>query len=165
MKNSTLSLLFVLPLALFAHGDKEHTTDTKTLPIQNSALKSDVYKTINTQYLKVIKPIFQKKCFDCHGKIEKYPWYYAVPGVKQMINYDIREAKKHIDMSTNFPFISHESPLQDLQSLKKVAIENDMPPFRYLLGHWDAKLTESEKQLLIRWSDESIAKLKGVRHE
>ncbi len=167
MKTLTISLSLLLPFVLFAHGDKEHT-ETST-PIQetqtSSASKLSAYKSINTEYLKKIQPIFEKKCFDCHGKVKNFPWYYVVPGVKQMIDYDIKEAKKHIDMSGNFPFISHESPLQDLQSLKEVAIENDMPPFRYLLGHWDAKLTDEEKQLLLEWSDQSILKLKGVRHE
>ncbi len=160
-------IILYTPIILLAHGNKEHTKDTSSLEIKepNVEKKLDAYNSINSEYIKNIKPIFEKKCFDCHGKIKKYPWYYSIPGVKQMIDYDIREAKEHIDMSINFPFRSHESPLQDLESLKEVAIEGDMPPFRYLLGHWDTRLSEDEKQTLIRWSDNSIAKLKGVRHE
>ena len=31
-----------------------------------------------------------------------------------------------------------------------------MPPLRYILGHWDAKLSDDEKKRLVKWSSESI---------
>jgi len=80
-----------------------------------------------------------------------------------MIEYDMKEAKKHLDMEKDFPFISHESPLEDLKSLKEVALEGDMPPFRYILGHWDASLTKDEKEKLIKWTQESIDKLEAKK--
>lgn len=49
---------------------------------------------INQEYLKTVKPIFQKSCFDCHGNTTVYPWYYKVPGVKQLIDNDIDEVKQ-----------------------------------------------------------------------
>ncbi|HIM93564.1 MAG TPA: cytochrome C, partial [Campylobacterales bacterium] len=29
-----------------------------------------------------MKPIFENKCFDCHGTLGTYPWYYKIPGIK-----------------------------------------------------------------------------------
>ncbi len=69
------------------------------------------------------------------------------------------EAKKHLDMSKGFPFISHETPLKDLKSLREVIEENDMPPFQYVLGHWDSMLTKEEQKKLYQWVEESINKL------
>jgi hypothetical protein len=51
---------------------------------------------INQQYLNDIKPVFQKKCFDCHSSQTRMPWYSKVPGVQQLIAHDIEEAKEHI---------------------------------------------------------------------
>ncbi len=167
MKNSKLILktaiimLFIAPPLVLSHGDNEHEQKTnvkKELSKDNNLLKA--YKEINENYNKNIKPIFKKKCFDCHGLITQSPWYYKIPGVKQMIDYDIKEAKKHLDMSEDFPFISHETPLKDLESLKEVSMEDDMPPFRYIIGNWDARLDKKEKQAIIKWTEESILKLK-----
>ena len=149
-----LSIFSFFPLLLFGHGDDLHTQK------QNTVDKRDaVYESINADYLRDIRPIFEKKCFDCHSNKTKFPWYYKIPGIKHMIDYDIKKAKKHIDMSDDFPFISHDIPLMDLKSIKKVVSENDMPPFRYVLGHWDSRLNEDEKRVIINWSEKSILKL------
>jgi hypothetical protein len=166
-----LAKMLVIPLfssmLLLAHGDNKHTEAKKNISQENihTDKKLIIYKTINIEYIKDIKPIFKKKCFDCHGNATKFPWYYKIPGIKQMIDYDIKEAKKHIDMSKDFPFISHETPLKDLNSLEEAVLLDDMPPLRYILGHWDSRLSESEKESIIKWSKESILKLKGTRYE
>ncbi len=94
------------------------------------------YTQINKLYIKTVKPIFKKSCFDCHGNTTNYPWYYKVPGVKQLIDSDIKESKKHLDFSKDFPFISHETPLKDLDAIGKSVNNNSMPPFRYLSYAW-----------------------------
>ncbi|MCF6309218.1 MAG: heme-binding domain-containing protein [Sulfurimonas sp.] len=156
-----------VPIILLAHGTNTHLEIEKKVSKQDIFIveEQNIYKEINTQYMKNIKPIFEKKCFDCHGSVSNYPWYYNVPGVKQMMDYDIKEAKKHMDMSKDFPFISHETPLNDLTSLKDIAIKGSMPPLRYVLGHWNSSLAEDEKQVLKKWSEESISKLKRVNDE
>ena len=164
-KLSALSLLCVFltcSVELFAHEDhdadvvKKRTTVDKNLPI---------YELINSSYIADVKPIFEKKCFDCHSNATKFPWYYKIPGFKQMIDYDIKKAKKHIDMSKDFPFISHTTPLKDLESLREVVIENDMPPLRYIIAHWDARLSKSERETIVKWSEESISKLREIRYK
>ncbi len=82
-----------------------------------------------------------------------------------MIDYDIKKAKRHINMSKDFPFISHNTPLKDLESLREVVIENEMPPLRYVIAHWDARLSKSERETIIKWSEESISKLREFRYQ
>lgn len=159
---SLLSVLLAFSVELSAHEDnsadalKKETNVDKNLPI---------YELINSSYLADIKPILEKKCFDCHSNATKFPWYYKIPGFKQMIDYDIKKAKKHIDLSKDFPFISHNTPLKDLNSLREVIIENDMPPLRYIIAHWDARLTKNEREAIIKWSEESISKLREIRYQ
>ncbi|HQS67899.1 MAG TPA: heme-binding domain-containing protein [Sulfuricurvum sp.] len=167
LKNRTIALLSIglfFPAIVFGHGGDDHHDEMKSKEmVSNQTVHA--YETINSEYIKSIKPIIEKKCFDCHGNTTQYPWYYKVPGIKQMIDYDVKEAKKHLNMSKYFPFISHATPLKDLESIKKVTIEGDMPPFRYVLGHWDSRLSKSEKQTIVTWSKNSIATLKGVHNE
>ena len=168
----TLIIIFLefnllIGVSLSAHGDKKHTDEIKV--VQKELIKENkeklAYRDINKNYLQNIKPIFEKKCFDCHANTSTYPWYYKVPGVKQMMDYDMKEAKKHLDMSKDFPFLSHETPLEDLKSLREVGVEDTMPPLRYVLGHWDSTLTKEEKQSVIQWSEESISILRGEGYE
>jgi len=168
-KYIAIIVLALSPALLYAHGKVSHeneTTKTKQDSIQDSIqsspmMKTMIYSEINNTYITNVKPIFEKKCFDCHADMKNTPWYYKVPGVKQMIDKDIREAKEHIDMRKDFPFISHESPLDDLKSIKKIGIEGGMPPLRYILGHWDSKLTDIEKKKLVEWAGRSIELLEA----
>ncbi len=163
IKLHLVTITVFTPTWVFSHGGENHVKSiVKKEPqtkSQDIDTRKEAYQKINDAYLVDIKPIFEKKCFDCHGDLKKSPWYYKVPGIKQMIDYDMREAKEHIDMRKDFPFVSHESPLKDLKSIKEIGLEGGMPPLRYILGHWDARLSEAEKKSIVKWSSESIKRL------
>jgi len=136
-------------------------TQPKVVPIQKPKITQEsINKQINTEYITNIKPIFQTKCFACHATNSKtLPWYYGVPGVKQLMDYDMEEAKNHLNFDDDFPFISHASPLLDLKGLKKSVAERDMPPLRYRVIHWDSLLDANETKILNSWVDNSIEML------
>jgi len=168
-KYIAIVILALSPSLVLAHGEVSHTNEmskTKKVAVQSSdMMKTMIYPEINKTYITDIKPIFEKKCFDCHADMKNAPWYYKVPGVKQMMDKDIREAKEHIDMRKDFPFISHESPLEDLKSIKKIGMEGGMPPLRYILANWDSRLTDAEKKKLLEWATKSIELLKAETTE
>jgi len=182
MKNKfiiSIATVGIFVISAFSHGTEKHD-DKKKIPskkvevVKNDSTKyiltEDIskekaislekkYKDINKEYLKNVKPIFQAKCFNCHSNTVNYPFYYKIPGIQDMIDKDIKEAKKHIDFSDNFPFISHETPINDIKSLQKIAIEGGMPPFKYILGHWDSKLTKEDNKVLFKWTEKAIETL------
>lgn len=175
----SIAIMGIFSISAFSHGtekhvDKKDSPSEKTKIIENDSIKYVLtkeiskdkkinlekdYKKINEEYIKNIKPIFQAKCFNCHSSKPTYPFYYKIPGIQQMIDADIKEAKKHIDFSKNFPFISHETPINDIKSLEKIALEGGMPPFKYILGHWDSKLTVEDKKALLKWTEKAIETL------
>ena len=106
---------------------------------------------INEAYRKEVKPVFQKKCFDCHSSQTRYPWYQKIPGIKQMIQDDIAEAKMHLNMDPDFPFQSHASPLEDLDAIADSIEEREMPPFLYRMMHPDSVLTDEEREKVHHW--------------
>jgi|GEM_PF-798946 len=183
MKNKFLILIAlsgVLSISALGHGTEKHDDDKEVKAVKIEApkeIKEDAtkeekkeyeekkkkyealqnkYKNINEQYLKDIKPIFEAKCFNCHSNTTNYPFYYKIPGVKAMIDKDIKEAKSHIDFSKDFPFISHETPINDLKSLKSIALEGGMPPLRYIVAHWDSKLSDKDKKAMLEWTENAI---------
>ncbi|MBI2346439.1 MAG: heme-binding domain-containing protein [Deltaproteobacteria bacterium] len=140
-----LPLLLLAPL-LYAHeAHREGRGD-----MQERGEQERVHK-INTEYLRTIKPIFRAKCFDCHSAQTKYPWYYPLPIAKQIIDRDIREGRKHIDMTSDFPFSGHHPPMEQLEVIKKVVQNNSMPLMRYRLLNWGSGLTLSEKGRILQW--------------
>lgn len=155
-------IFLLFPSILLSHGKEVHNKSQEIEPKQVIVKKSqkDIYGIINQNYITNVKPIFEKKCFNCHSNKPSYPFYYPVPGIKQLIDYDIKEARSHINMSNDFPFISHDTPINDLKSIKKSTIENSMPPLRYIIAHWDTRLKEEDKNKIIKWIDESLKILK-----
>ena len=131
-----------------AHEGQPHEEADKS-PLRNETQLA--LEKINQAYLQDIKPIFQKKCFDCHSSQTKNPWYRNLPGAKQLIDHDLKEAKEHLDMYPDFPFQSHASPLEDLEAIAKSVKENEMPPLRSRIMHPRAALSDEEKNLIFQW--------------
>ncbi len=150
----------VLQTNAWSHSEHKHESlDGKVITKVVSNRNQQVYVEINNAYLKEVKALFKKSCFNCHSSEINYPWYYKVPGVKQLIDHDTREAKKHLDFSKDFPFLGHGKPLKDLQSISKQLTEGKMPPLRYAIMHRDESLTDVEVQIIQNWIKSSIEKL------
>lgn len=138
----------------FGHAGHKHERTAgplKKVPAAESHLLSE----INAAYKQSVKPIFEKKCFDCHSTLTKYPWYHKVPGIHSLINDDVSEAQKHLDFTNDFPFNGHGSMEEDFQALQKVISDKSMPPWRYRLMHGGSKITSPEKNIILKWLEES----------
>lgn len=123
-------------------------------------MEAPALKKINSAYIRDVKPIFQKKCFDCHSGETRYPWYAKLPIAKTMIEGDIQEAKSHLDFSNDFPFKGHGSPQEDLEEILRSVKSDEMPPLRYRILHWGSKVTPEEKATIQAWVAESQKPLK-----
>lgn len=158
-----ISMLFcslMLSTLVLSHGDEVHDEveniyedDLSTSDASENGKNSNkqVLLEINNQYKKNIKSIFEQKCLSCHGQRPDLPWYYSVPGAKHLIDYDMKEAKKHMDMTNDFPFAGHGSPLGDLKSIHKAITNDTMPPLRYKIMHWNSALTDDEVEQIKLW--------------
>lgn len=112
---------------------------------------------INQEYVSKVKPIFQKKCLMCHGVVKKVPLYTVIPPVSFLINHHRKEAKEHLDMRLDYPFLGHdEDLLEDLDELKEVIEEGEMPPPLYKLMHWSSGITKKEKEIIFNWINQAI---------
>jgi len=164
-----LGLSFFLP---FAHSNEKHGEDKKEKNEKEEKeilLPADLvyaYQQIDKEYQKSVEPIFRQSCFDCHSNQTVYPWYYNLPGAKQLIDHDIKEGLEHIDFSDGFPFKGHaESPEDDIDELAEVVRENTMPPKRYWLLHPNTRLSTNEKIEILIWIRESREKLEEAREK
>lgn len=166
-------MISIFSLSAWSHGGEKHDKSKSKLSTKPehdnlTVIKKDnlIVKKINQRYLSRVKTILKKSCFDCQGSNTTYPWYYKIPGIKQVIDGDIREAKKHLDFSNDYPFKSHEMPINDLKAISDSIQKITMPPFAYRIMHSDKKLSKEEIKIIQEWIDNSINKLKEYKvHE
>ena len=154
-------ILLALVGLVFAETDKP----SDTLPSRGShaMMPSDsvtpnwdsIYAVIQDGFVR-LKPIFQRACFDCHSDQTHYPWYHALPGIKQLLDKDIREARKRLDMSGGFPFGKRARPADDLSRIREEVADGGMPLWSYRLMHWNANPSDSERDSIIKWIDQSL---------
>lgn len=142
-----MKLLALLIFASLAFAQESELMDEST---------AELLKEIGVEYEAKVQPIFQRACYDCHSNSTKYPWYYKIPGVKQLIDSDVAEAKEHLDMSQGFPFQGHGTPTEDLEAIIDTLKEGDMPPLKYKLMHPSAGLSEAEKTIVKDWAGNAL---------
>ncbi len=161
VKVVSIVLLLKISLVSFAHKGEDHSEPKEEIP--STVEREKVLDEINENYLARVEPIFKKKCLDCHGQLDDFPWYHSLPFVKTMMNEDMSEAKVHLDMTDGFPFKGHGNPEEDLVALKNSIEEESMPPLRYRLINWNTKVTDLEKKKISNWVADSISKLEKLK--
>ncbi len=110
-------------------------------------------------HFKLVKPIFETACFDCHSGNTDFPWYAKIPGIKQFLNDHVTEGREHLDMTDGFPFKGKEKPLKLLREIRKEVEDGEMPLLSYRLMHWSAWLSDAEKDSIYMWVDTSVIML------
>lgn len=155
-------VFFGLGIEVFGHNDEDHGKKPKTVEVVSDTEEQTLAR-INEEYIAQVKPMFQTSCMNCHGSNTEYPWYHSLPGAKQLINYDVRESKVHLDMSNDFPFGGHGSPAEDLEAIKKSIDEKTMPPLRYRALHWSSSLKSEEIRTVHKWIESSLKALKQAK--
>lgn len=170
-----IAVAFVMVSSAWAHKGHEHghahaapPAAAASAPASASAPAAPTGKAagipaaalarINQGYAK-LKPLAQQKCLNCHGTSPVLPWYYKVPGVQQLMNADMAEAREHLDMSGDFPFGGHGSPREDLEEIKKDVVTDDMPPWYYKPLHPEARMSDADKKAFADWVDDSLKAL------
>ena len=158
-------LALLVPVMLIADDDEEEMatpapTDMATL---DSATDS-VYELINTSYQSV-RPIFEKSCFDCHSSFTDFPWYHSLPLVGSMLDDHVKEGRKHLDLTGDFPFGGHGDQAEHLKDIKDEIESGDMPLWSYRLMHWGTAIEGERRDSVFAWIDESLKLLQSHGEE
>jgi len=119
----------------------------------NPAVESDVTAP------PVIAGLLRRACYDCHSHETVWPWYSLVAPVSWLVAHDVREGREELDFSTWAKY----GPVKKAKKLRETADqvrEKEMPPWLYLVGHREARLTDAERQALATWCADELAKLR-----
>jgi cytochrome c len=128
---AVVSLGFVHP---FGNPRAEPAKGLGTL-LQNATMPADA------------KAVLVTKCADCHSSETRWPVYARIAPGSWLIERDIVEARKHMDLSQ---WETLPADRQDVLVAKIIqeAKSGDMPPLQYRLLHWSATLSKADVQTL-----------------
>ena len=93
------------------------------------------------------KAVLVTKCADCHSSETRWPVYARVAPGSWLIERDIVEARKHMNLS-RWELLSMEQQQVLLAKISHEAKSGDMPPIQYVALHWGAKLSQTDVHTL-----------------
>ncbi|MGD9682882.1 MAG: cytochrome c peroxidase [Candidatus Obscuribacterales bacterium] len=123
------------------------------LPISNFFLPRDQIKVEGgTPEFAAASKVLQKKCADCHSPdMTSYPIYFNLPIANQLIKEDIEEAQEHVTFSRAKLSGTEKFSTVAQAKIYSVIDSGEMPPAKYTLMHWDAGITQSDKDAVLAW--------------
>ena len=95
--------------------------------------------------------VLKSACFDCHSNETVYPWYSQIAPFSWWLANHINEGREHLNFST-YGQISAEDKGKVMEEIAEVIQKNEMPLASYTWLHPEAKLSEEQKNMLIRWA-------------
>jgi cytochrome c551/c552 len=117
------------------------------VPIQrtNPPVESDV------QTSGELKAIFRRACYDCHSNETVWPWYSHIAPISFLIANDVKEGRRELNFST-WDQYNEQRKARKLKEIVEQIEQNKMPQWYYILMHREAKLSESDKEIILKWA-------------
>ena len=98
-----------------------------------------------------LKAILRRACYDCHSNETRWPWYSRVAPVSWLLANDVKEGRREV----NFSVWNQYTENRRARKLKEIVEQlegNKMPQWYYVLVHPEAKLSASDKEMIINWA-------------
>ena len=108
-----------------------------------------------------VMQVFKRSCYDCHSDSTVYPWYAEIQPVGWWLNSHIEHAKRGInfDRFGSYRLMRQYGKLGDIVEQLR---NDEMPLGSYLFIHRYARLTQDEKEDVIRWSAAMMDSMRAV---
>ena len=95
--------------------------------------------------------ILERSCQNCHSDRTEWPWYSYVAPMSWIVEYDVQQGRAHLNLSRWSKYSPSEQP-ELLGRIATVVRSRRMPLPRYVRVHPEAKLSETEVELLYHWA-------------
>jgi hypothetical protein len=99
---------------------------------------------------KEVESILRTSCYDCHSNNTQYPWYNKIQPVAMYLEDHIKHGSEELNFS-EFGDYSDRRKKSKLKSFIRQVEQDEMPLESYTLIHRDAKISKSEKKLVLNW--------------
>jgi len=113
---------------------------------------------MNTQVDAEVAGLLRASCYDCHSMETKYPWYSKISPVSGFLFDHIEEGRDELNFS-NWQTYEKRRKLRKLKEIQEEIEEGEMPMKSYTLVHGEARLSDSQKELIINWAKDYSKKV------
>lgn len=122
------------------------------IPVRKKGSPVALEKRFVTQF-KVpanVNRILEKSCYDCHSNQTNYPWYGTVQPIAMLLQNHITEGKQKLNFD-ELPEYGKRRLRSKFREIVKQIEQDKMPLNSYLWLHADARLSASDKKVLIQY--------------
>jgi len=95
-----------------------------------------------------ISTLLEGSCYDCHSNNTNYPWYNKIQPIAWFLENHIADGKEELNFN-QWNTYSNRRKNSKLKSIISQVRDDEMPLTSYTLIHKDAKLSKSEKDLVV----------------
>ena len=100
-----------------------------------------------------ISKLFKDACYDCHSHETRYPWYTSVAPISFWIKSHINGGRQQLNYSiwSKYP---EDKKSHKIEETIEMIEEKSMPLTSYIIGHPEARISESERAKMVQWLKE-----------
>lgn len=109
-----------------------------------------------------VQGILKTSCYDCHSNNTDYPWYVNIQPGGWWLSSHIKKGKEEL----NFNEFGNYSPRRQQSKLKAISNsikDGTMPISSYTLIHRNAKLSGTERELILNWIEKTKDSLSLIK--
>lgn len=95
--------------------------------------------------------ILSQSCYDCHSHETTWPWYANVAPAKWLVRSHVDDAREDLNFSAWNRYDAADRTHKWEEVAEEVS-EAHMPLRSYLFVHRDARLSDTDRQVLVDWA-------------
>ena len=106
-----------------------------------------------------VEAILKPACYDCHSNYTNYPWYANVQPVASWLAGHVNEGRKHLNFSE---WTKRRAAVQNHKFEEIIESQETkwMPLDSYTWTHYDAKLTNQQRETIKAWAKANMDSLR-----
>lgn len=106
-----------------------------------------------------VQSVLKRSCYDCHSNNTFYPWYAHVQPFRLLLDQHVMDGKEELNFS-EYGSYSKKRQSNKLRSIGESLEKGTMPLKSYRIMHADARLTEAEKAVVLKWVEDTRSLIK-----
>jgi hypothetical protein len=98
-----------------------------------------------------VHSILRRACYDCHSNETQWPLYSYVAPASWFVVGDVNHGRSDLNFS-EWPAFDFEAQEHAFKDIEEQISKGEMPLQSYTLIHRDAKLSQGDRDTLLRWA-------------
>ena len=98
-----------------------------------------------------VETILRRACYDCHSNETRWRWYAQIAPISFLLARDVKEGRREVNFSI-WDRYEQRRKARKLKEIVKEVEEGDMPPWYYVSVHADAKLSQADREAIVKWA-------------